>query len=161
MWCGRISAISAVGALSLICAIASHAGGDERPSATAAAGNRPRLVVQLGHEGEVSLQLHFRPTASKLTGSFDRTARLWDIATGNRAGHCKFEGHSEGVDCVAISPDGQQVLTGGGDGTAADCGMRPAAGRIRKFTGPTAAVLSVAFFHGRQTTRKRGGKSNY
>jgi len=50
-----------------------------------------------------------------LTGSLDKTARLWDAAGGT---HLRtFSGHKQGVASVAFSPDGTKVLTGSGDYT--------------------------------------------
>ena len=51
-----------------------------------------------------------------LTGSLDKTARLWDAQTGRQLR--RFEGHTNWVWSVAFSPDGRQVLTGSDDGTA-------------------------------------------
>jgi len=51
-----------------------------------------------------------------LTGSFDNTARLWDVSSGREIR--SFEGHSGPVTSVAFSPDGRLVLTGSGDGTS-------------------------------------------
>jgi WD40 repeat protein len=51
-----------------------------------------------------------------LTGSYDKTARLWDARTGAPRGEpLKHEGW---VVAVALSPDGQTVLTGSHDQTA-------------------------------------------
>ncbi|CAE7943571.1 lin-23, partial [Symbiodinium sp. KB8] len=53
-------------------------------------------------------------TASTVvSGSSDRTARLWDAA----AGHCLaiFEGHSDSVTCLAAFED--QLATGSDDTT--------------------------------------------
>ncbi len=51
-----------------------------------------------------------------LTGSHDRTAKIWDVATGT----ClhTLAGHTGSVYPVAISPDGRFVLTGSDDRTA-------------------------------------------
>jgi WD40 repeat protein len=51
-----------------------------------------------------------------LTGSCDRTAKLWNSDTGE----CfkTFEGHGDAVYAAAFSPDGATVLTGSSDGTA-------------------------------------------
>jgi len=57
------------------------------------------------------------PDSSKvLTGSADRTARLFDAQTGT----CDrlFEGHTGHIFTTAFSPDGKQVLTASGDRTA-------------------------------------------
>ena len=51
-----------------------------------------------------------------LTGSDDKTARLWDAATGRPIGEPLT--HQGSVYAVAFSPDGKTVLTGSGDKTA-------------------------------------------
>jgi hypothetical protein len=53
---------------------------------------------------------------SVLTGSEDKTARLWDAHTGTPIG-TPLE-HEETVTAVAFSPDGHSVLTGSEDKTA-------------------------------------------
>jgi WD40 repeat protein len=51
-----------------------------------------------------------------LTGGWDKTARLWDAATGLPWGVPLR--HKDGVQAVAFSPDGRTVLTGSDDKTA-------------------------------------------
>jgi tetratricopeptide (TPR) repeat protein len=51
-----------------------------------------------------------------LTGSDDKTARLWDAVTGRPLGLPMT--HEFGVHSMAFSPDGKTVLTGSGDRTA-------------------------------------------
>jgi WD40 repeat protein len=102
----------------------------------------PKLVAQIGHTSFV-WSVAFSPDGTKvLTGSWDNTARLWDVSTGAlvRA----FEGHSEWVYSVAFSPDGTKVLTGSDDKTAwlwdASTGAL-----VRAFEGHSEGVYSVAF----------------
>ena len=51
-----------------------------------------------------------------LTGSWDNTARLWEVATGKQLGTALQ--HQRSVLAVAFSPDGKTVLTGSDDNTA-------------------------------------------
>ncbi|WP_371255995.1 WD40 repeat domain-containing protein [Paracoccus sp. J39] len=51
------------------------------------------------------------------TGSSDRTARVWDIATAGPIG-LPLEGHGKRVTSVAFSPDGTRLVTGSDDRTA-------------------------------------------
>ena len=51
-----------------------------------------------------------------LTGSWDKTARLWEVATGKQLGPNLQ--HQHAVSAVAFSPDGKTVLTGSYDKTA-------------------------------------------
>ena len=77
-----------------------------------------------------------------LTGSFDKTARLWDAATGQEVR--VFTSHADAVLGVAFSPDGKHILTGSRDTTArlwdAATGQE-----VRVFSGHSGAVAGVAF----------------
>jgi WD40 repeat protein/serine/threonine protein kinase len=57
-----------------------------------------------------------RDSRLALAGGFDRTFRLWDVATGKEL-H-RFIGHAGPVRSVAFSADGQYALSGSEDGTA-------------------------------------------
>lgn len=50
-----------------------------------------------------------------LSGSWDKTARLWDLNTG--ATVRTFQGHKKDVNSVAFSPDNRQIVTGSRDKT--------------------------------------------
>ena len=51
-----------------------------------------------------------------VTGSNDKTARVWDARTG--AELLQLKGHDGFVLGVAVTPDGRRVVTGSGDKTA-------------------------------------------
>lgn len=68
-----------------------------------------------GHEGDVYC-VAISPDNTKLaTGSFDKTVRLWDLATGKAI--AVYRGHEGKVMAVAFSPDGTKLASGGQDKT--------------------------------------------
>ena len=55
------------------------------------------------------------PDGRIVSGSWDKTLKVWNVA----AGRClaTLEGHSKGVMCVAVLPDGRRVVSGSADMT--------------------------------------------
>jgi WD40 repeat protein/serine/threonine protein kinase len=95
-----------------------------------------------GHTGWV-ISVALSPDGRQaLSGSHDRTMRLWDVRTGREV-H-RFKDFGEWVEAVAFSPDGRQALSGCADHT-----MRlweVATGQeLKCFRGHTAGVRAVAF----------------
>jgi WD40 repeat protein/serine/threonine protein kinase len=93
-----------------------------------------------GHTDNVS-SVTFSPNGRyALSGSSDKTLRLWEVASGREV-RC-FEGHTDNVTSVAFSPDGCYALSGSKDKTLRlwDVMMER---EVRRFNGYE--VNSVAF----------------
>jgi WD40 repeat protein len=74
---------------------------------------KPKLLE--GHKSNVQA-LAFSPDGKTLaTGGFDKTVRLWSLAT--RRMLATLKGHTSPVLSVSFSPDGRSLATGEGDGT--------------------------------------------
>jgi WD40 repeat protein/serine/threonine protein kinase len=70
------------------------------------------------HVGEVT-SVAFSPDGRRIvTGSFDRTAKVWDAGTGREL--LTLRGHERWVTSVAFSPDGKRIITGAGEWSGPD-----------------------------------------
>ena len=70
-----------------------------------------------GHEDDIR-SAAFSPDGKRIvTASWDRTARIWDAATGKPIGE-PLRGHEDVVMSAAFSPDGQRIVTASKDRTA-------------------------------------------
>jgi WD40 repeat protein/transcriptional regulator with XRE-family HTH domain len=92
------------------------AGGSEPQVPLVDTTTRTQLRELQGHTGSRILAVACSPDGETvLTGSTDRTLKLWDIATGN----CQqtLVGHTGGVRSVTFSPDGKIIASGSIDRT--------------------------------------------
>jgi WD40 repeat protein/tRNA A-37 threonylcarbamoyl transferase component Bud32 len=75
----------------------------------------PKLRQMYFHDAGV-VSVVFSPDGSRIaTASEDRTARVWDVTTGETV--C-IVNHADTVSSVVFSPDGRRILTGSYDGSA-------------------------------------------
>jgi len=85
----------------------------------------------------------FSPDGKQVvSGSYDKTVRLWDAVTG--AVLQTLEGHSSGVNSVAFSPDGKQVVSGSWDKTVRLWNAGTGAA-LQMLEGHSSGVISVTF----------------
>ena len=89
-----------------------HPSGQERYAMLAAA-SRPGIASLTGHTDRVHAVAFSPDGHTLLSGSYDGTARLWDMATHRQIG-APLNGHGE-VYSVAFSPRGNVVATGAED----------------------------------------------
>ena len=76
---------------------------------------RAKLVASFDHQDAVS-DAAFSPDGARiLTASADKTAKLWDAASGKLV--ASFD-HQDAVYDAAFSPDGARILTASADKTA-------------------------------------------
>ena len=87
--------------------------------------------------------LAFSPDDTKLaTGTLDRTAIIWDVATGNQ--QHQLRGHTDLIESVAFSPDGTKLATGSLDRTAIIWDVATG-NQQHRLQGHTDLIRSVAF----------------
>ncbi len=103
-------------------------------------GNREVLRL-FGHEEPVCSVAVTPNGKYVVSGSNDKTVRVWELATGQEVR--RFTGHEDWVCSVAVTPDGQYVVSGSDDNTVRLWEL--ATGKeVRRFTGHAGPVYSVA-----------------
>ena len=95
-----------------------------------------------GHSGPVTSVAFSANGALLLTGSRDRTAKLWNVASG--ADIRTFSGHTGAVNCARFSPDNSRIITGSDDASAI-IWIAADATQIRQLTPCSSPISAVAF----------------
>jgi small GTP-binding protein len=108
----------------------------------AAPGRLQERILSLGHAGAIYCVTFSPDGKSALSGSADKTVRLWDVETGG----CLrvLEGHSDSVLGVAWGPDGHRAVSASADKTVRIWDLETGSG-TRVLEGHSANVLCVAW----------------
>jgi hypothetical protein len=85
------------------------------PSAPPPAPKDPLIRTFTGHTGGVNAAAVAPHGETALSGSEDKTLKLWKLATGDEI--CSFTEHTSAVTSVAFTPDGKTMLSGCYNGT--------------------------------------------
>lgn len=114
-------------------------------STPAFATEKPEIFVQMGHIKRVN-SVAFSPDGKyALTGSWDSTLKLWDIASGREVR--TFYGNSK-VTSIAISPNGKHVISGDEDrGKNLKLWDMVSGKRIRTFSGDIVRNSKIGDVH--------------
>ena len=96
--------------------------------------------MSLGHTNSISCIAVTPDGRRAVSGSWDNTVRVWDVASGRCV---VLEGHTASVSSVAVRGDGRRAFSGAGDGTVRVWDVE--SGRcVVTLEGHTAGVWSVA-----------------
>jgi len=110
--------------------------------AVAQEGARIEVVLRMEHSGSVN-SVAFSPDGKTvLSGSYDHTLKLWDVATGYEIR--TLVGHSGEVTSVAFSPDGKTALSASADATLKLWDIETGR-QIKTLAGHSGSVNSIAF----------------
>jgi len=99
--------------------------------------------LQPSHSGGV-ISVAFSPDGRLLaSGSFDRTVKIWDVATGK--GVRTLAGHTTLVNSVAFSPDGKLLASSGASEGTVRVWDLATGNLVRTFQTPNFFMVNVAF----------------
>ncbi len=133
------------------------------------ANDRPAIVVRemetgrvlrtlLGHDAAITSLAFSVDSAKLISGSEDKTARVWDLNDEKFGELARFTGHAGPVRGVALSSDSSQALSGADDNTLKLWTVATGE-EVKAFAGHTGPVTAVAFAATNQPVSASADKS--
>ena len=102
------------------------------------------IEILRGHDDSV-YSVTFSPDGSKIiSGSYDKTIRVWDASTGNEM-FPPLRGHDNWIRAVAFSPDGSKIILGSEDNTIRVWDASTGIKMLPPLRGHDYGILSIAF----------------
>jgi WD40 repeat protein len=98
----------------------------------------------LGHDAAIRSLAFAKDNNRLVSGSDDRTIRVWNLANAQQPQQNKLEGLTASVTAVAFSPDANQVLSGTADHAVRLWNLADAT-PVMDFAGHTGPILGVGF----------------
>ncbi|KAL0957198.1 hypothetical protein HGRIS_003290 [Hohenbuehelia grisea] len=107
----------------------------------------PQLEPRIIHNDSQVNAVAISPDGTRIvSGSYDKTIRIWDATTGEQVGEA-LRGHEAGVMSVAFSHDGTRIVSGSYDKTIRIWDATTGEQVGEALRGHEAGVMSVAFSH--------------
>jgi WD40 repeat protein len=121
---------------------------------------RPAIIVRdiatgattatlLGHSGPLTSLAFSSDNTRLVSGSEDKTARVWDLRDAKFPEVVRFTGHAGAVRAVAFNPGTTQVLSGADDNSLKQWAVADGSEQVN-FAGHTAPVIGVAITRANQ-----------
>jgi WD40 repeat protein len=104
----------------------------------------PELMQLQGHDGPVNSVAFSRDGSKIISGSSDKTIRVWDASTGIEM-LPPLRGHNGWILSVAFSPDGSKIISGSDDKTIRVWDASTGAEMLPPLRGHDHWIRSVAF----------------
>lgn len=120
--------------------------------------NGQLLHTLTGHSAAVTAIAFSADNARLVTGSADRTVRIWNPANAQQPEQIRLEGSTGSITAVAFVSSGSQVLSGTADNKLRLWNVADAA-VLKDFEGHTGSIVSAGFWPGTQPYSVSADKS--
>lgn len=101
------------------------------------------IATLLGHEGPLTAVAFSADKTKLISGSADKTARVWNLADPKFPEIAKFVGHTAAISAVAFSADGAQAYSAAADNSLKQWNVADAV-EVRTLAGHTQPVSALA-----------------